>query len=81
MLHNNFKIAFRRLRRDKLFTLIDILGLSIGISAFYLITHYVSFELSYDQFHVNEKTAYGHPSLLHAIHKGSPFKSDKPSKK
>lgn len=44
--------------RNKTFALINILGLSVGISVFFLITHYLSFELSYDQFHVNGEHTY-----------------------
>jgi putative ABC transport system permease protein len=58
MLSNNFKIALRHLRRSKIFTLINILGLSIGISAFILITQYVSYELSFDRFHKNSDNIY-----------------------
>lgn len=58
MTSNNFKIAFRHLRRSKLFSLINILGLSVGISAFALITLYLSFEMSFDRFHKNSDDIY-----------------------
>jgi putative ABC transport system permease protein len=58
MIGNNFKIAFRHLKRSKLFSLINILGLSVGISAFALITLYISFELSFDRFHENSEDIY-----------------------
>ena len=58
MTSNNFKIAFRHLKRSKLFSLINILGLSIGISAFALITLYISFEMSFDRFHENSQDIY-----------------------
>ncbi len=58
MLSNNLKIAFRHLGRSKIFTLLNILGLSVGISAFLLITQYISFELSFDQFHSNKDYIY-----------------------
>jgi putative ABC transport system permease protein len=58
MFSNNFKIAYRHLTRSKLFTLINILGLSVGISAFILIAHYISFELSFDEFHNNKDHIY-----------------------
>ena len=58
MLTNNLKIAFRHLRRSKIFTLINILGLSVGISAFVFITQYISFELSFDKFHTNKDAIY-----------------------
>jgi putative ABC transport system permease protein len=48
MLKNYLTIAFRVLRRSKGYTLINVAGLSIGISCFLLIALYVSNELSYD---------------------------------
>src|ERR1700749_682954 len=51
MIKNYFKIAFRGFWRHKLFTLINIVGLSIGISAalvIYLIVHY---DFTFDKFH------------------------------
>jgi len=51
MIKNYFKIAFRSFWKHKLFTLINIIGLSIGISAavvIYLIVHY---DLTFDKFH------------------------------
>ncbi|MEM9141560.1 MAG: ABC transporter permease [Bacteroidota bacterium] len=49
MYKNHFKIALRFFLKNKLFTGINILGLSIGITAFVLITQYVSFESGYDR--------------------------------
>jgi putative ABC transport system permease protein len=51
MIRNYFKIAFRNLWRHKAFSFINILGLTVGITAFFLIFMYVKFELSYDSFH------------------------------
>jgi putative ABC transport system permease protein len=51
MLKNYIKIAFRNLWRHKIFSLINITGLAIGMTACILIYLYVSFELSYDSFH------------------------------
>jgi len=51
MFKNYFKIAFRNFWKHKVFTLINIIGLSIGISAslvIYLIVHY---DLTFDKFH------------------------------
>src|SRR5258708_26193379 len=51
MIKNYFKIAFRGFWRHKLFTLINIIGLYIGISAalvIYLIVHY---DFTFDKFH------------------------------
>jgi putative ABC transport system permease protein len=58
MIGNNLKIAFRHLKRSKLFSLINILGLSVGISAFAFIALYISFEMSFDRFHKNGDNIY-----------------------
>lgn len=58
MLTTHLKVAFRHLTRSKFFTLINVTGLAIGISAFLLIAHYISFQLSYDQFHTNKDYIY-----------------------
>lgn len=51
MLKNYILIAWRNIKKNKIFSLINILGLSIGISACLLITQYVMHERSYDNFH------------------------------
>ncbi len=53
MWHNYLKIAFRNLRRQKTFALINIAGLAVGMAAAILIAMWVKFELSYDDFHQN----------------------------
>lgn len=53
MLKNYFKTASRNLRKNRMFTLLNIVGLSIGLAGFILITAYVVDELSYDRFHDN----------------------------
>ncbi len=51
MLKNYFKIAFRNLWRHRVFSFINIMGLTVGMTACFLIFLYVRFELSYDSFH------------------------------
>lgn len=51
MIKNYFKIAFRGFRKHKLFTLINVVGLSIGISAALVIYLIVHFDFTFDQFH------------------------------
>jgi putative ABC transport system permease protein len=51
MIKNYFKIAFRNFGRHKLFTLINIVGLSIGISAALVIYVIVNFDFTFDKFH------------------------------
>jgi putative ABC transport system permease protein len=52
------KVAIRNLRRTKLFSVINILGLSIGMATCLLILHYVNFERSYDRFHKDSERIY-----------------------
>lgn len=58
MIKNYFKIAIRNLWKNRAFSFINILGLSIGMTACFLISLYVSFELSYDTFHTKKDRIY-----------------------
>jgi putative ABC transport system permease protein len=51
MFVNYLKTAIRNLVKTKLYSLVNILGLAIGVAACLLILHYVSYEKSYDKFH------------------------------
>ncbi len=51
MLKNYFKIAFRGYLKHKAFTLINIIGLSIGISASLVIYLIIHFDLTFDKAH------------------------------
>jgi len=51
MLKNYFKTAFRSLIVNKGFSLINIIGLAIGMAAAILIMLFIYHELSYDKFH------------------------------
>jgi putative ABC transport system permease protein len=51
MLRNYLRTALRNLWRHRGFSTLNILGLTIGLTAFFLIFLYVCFELSYDSFH------------------------------
>jgi len=53
MLINYFKIAFRNLKKHKLFSLVNIAGLALGLAAFWMIILFVADELSYDRYHKN----------------------------
>ena len=55
MLKNYFKIAFRNLWRNTIFSSIKILGLSIGLTVCMLIFLYTKDEISYDRFHANKE--------------------------
>lgn len=50
MLKNYLKIAWRTLQKNKLYTGLNIFGLSLGLSSFLIILLFVQDELSYDRF-------------------------------
>jgi putative ABC transport system permease protein len=58
MFKNYLTIAWRNILRQKGYAGINIVGLAIGIAACLLILQYVSFELSYEDFHVNKDRIY-----------------------
>ena len=58
MLKNYFKIAFRNLSRFKVYSFINIFGLSIGMAVCICIFLYISDELSYDKFHAKADRIY-----------------------
>ncbi|MEM8526908.1 MAG: ABC transporter permease [Bacteroidota bacterium] len=51
MLRTHIKLAFRSLRKNRLFTLINILGLTIGMSATILVYIWVQNEWTFDNFY------------------------------
>lgn len=51
MIRNYLKVALRNLWRHWGYSLLNIIGLTIGMTAFFLIFLYVHFELSYDSMH------------------------------
>jgi putative ABC transport system permease protein len=53
MFKNYFKIALRNLQRNKVYSFINIAGLSLGLAAAMLIILYVKDEVSYDRFQKN----------------------------
>ncbi len=58
MLKNYFTIAFRNFRHNKIFSLINILGLAIGISASLVIYLIVQYDFSFDKFHKDPEHIY-----------------------
>jgi len=53
-----FKNSIRHLKRNKLFTFLNILGLTIGISSCWVIFKYVNYELSYESGLKNNENIY-----------------------
>lgn len=58
MLKNYFKIAWRNLRKQKLYSVINIVGLSVGVACSLIIALFVIHETSYDGFHKNADNIY-----------------------
>jgi putative ABC transport system permease protein len=50
MIKHYFKIATRNLRKNKVFSVINIIGLSVGLTCCLLMVLYIQHELSYDNF-------------------------------
>ncbi|HPW63713.1 MAG TPA: ABC transporter permease, partial [Cyclobacteriaceae bacterium] len=50
MLKNNLKIASRSLLKQKIYTIINVLGLAVGIASCLLIVLFIQNEFSYDKF-------------------------------
>ncbi len=53
MLYNYFKIAIRNLLRNKLYTTLNIAGLTFGLTCFFILGLYVIDEVSFDRQHSN----------------------------
>ena len=60
MIKNYLKIAYRNLYRNFGYTIISVLGLTVGMAACLLIGLYVADELSYDDFHTS-------PNRIHVM--------------
>jgi len=58
MLTTNPKIAFRNLMRHRVYSLINVAGLAVGIACTVLIMLWVKYELSYDKFNKNADRLY-----------------------
>src|SRR5688572_25351291 len=58
MFKNYFKVAIRNIIKYKFFSAINILGMTIGITACMLIILYVTDEFSYDKFHAKADRMY-----------------------
>lgn len=58
MIWNNLKIAFRNLWRNKIYSLINLFGLAIGLAGCIVLSLYVIDEYSYDKFNKNHSRIY-----------------------
>lgn len=60
MIKNYLKIALRNIQKDKLFSFVNVFGLSIGLTIFFLFSSLFIFHLSFDQNHEDSE-------LIHLI--------------
>ncbi len=58
MLRNHIKIAFRNLWKNRLFTSINLLGMSIGMACVVVLVLFVQKCLTFDEFHENSDRIY-----------------------
>ncbi|MFK5972570.1 MAG: ABC transporter permease [Flavobacteriaceae bacterium] len=58
MIKNYFKIAWRNFVKGRLYSFINLSGLTIGMTSFILIALFVQYELSYDKQHENVDDIY-----------------------
>ena len=58
MLKYNIKVAFRTIAKRKLYSLVNIFGLAVGIASFILMALYISDEVRYDRHHENADRIY-----------------------
>ena len=58
MFKNYLKIALRNMFRNKLYSLINLTGLAIGLAACLMIWLWVQDEMNYDRFHTNAERIY-----------------------
>lgn len=58
MFKNYVKIAYRNILKNKAYSILSIISLSVGMAAFLLIALYNQYELSYDKYHENSDRIY-----------------------
>lgn len=58
MLRNYLTTAFRTLSRNKSYFVLNLLGLTSGLTVFILISLYVQYESSFDNYHLNKDRIY-----------------------
>ena len=58
MIRNYLLLAIKHLKKQKVFSVINILGLTVGITCCLMIFLFIMNELSYDNFHKNGKNIY-----------------------
>lgn len=65
MIKNYFLTAFRNIKRNKIFSVINISGLAIGLSAAVIIFLIVQYQFSFDKFHKDRDEIYRVVTTMH----------------
>jgi putative ABC transport system permease protein len=73
MYWNFTKIAFRHLLKNKVYTILNITGLAVGISSCILIFLYIQSELSYDRYWTDADRIYRVTQTLHTKDNSDPY--------
>jgi len=58
MFKNYLLVTVRNLKKNSTYSLLNIVGLAVGMTAFILIALYVQYELSFDKYHANADRIY-----------------------
>lgn len=58
MFKNYFLVTVRNLKRNRIYSLLNIIGLAVGMAVFILIALYVQYELSFDKYFENSDRIY-----------------------
>lgn len=74
MLRNYIKVAIRNLARQKIYSILNIVGLMLGLTACFLVGLYILDELSFDKFHYDAKNI--HRVALHGKIAGQEIKTN-----
>ena len=65
MLNNYIRIAYRNLSKQRFYTALNILGLSLGIAGGLLLFQFIRFHLSFDRYHQKDGQLYRVVTELH----------------
>ncbi len=79
MLKNYLLVALRNLYREKIYAIINIIGLSLAIACCLILALYVRSELTYDQHHLNHAQLYRIANEYTNQGKANPFAASSPA--
>jgi len=65
MLSSNIKIAVRNLRKQRFYTTLNVLGLSLGVAGGLLLFQFIRYHLSFDRYHGKDGQLYRAVTDLH----------------